>query len=137
VAATFEEESMDTTGLTAIVGLLVALSVASERLVEIIKGFIPPLTGKSTVQWQEGVRRASNQLIAVGAGILTAYLASPAIPEEVFPATRGATVIALGLLASGGSGFWNAVLSYVLQVKDIKEAAARDARGKVGLPVPK
>ncbi|HEV8356004.1 MAG TPA: hypothetical protein VGQ17_04465 [Gemmatimonadales bacterium] len=128
---------MDMTKVVAIVGLLVALSVASERLVEIIKGVIPPLTGKSTVQWKEGVRRTVNQLLAVGAGILTAYLARPAIPQEALPATNDTTIIALGLLASGGSGFWNAVLTYVLQVKDIKEAAVKTARTGAGLAVPK
>jgi hypothetical protein len=30
--------------------------------------------------------------------------------------------VALGLLASGGSGFWNAVLGYVKNVKDIKKS---------------
>jgi len=128
---------MDMTKVTAIVGLLVALSIASERLVEIVKGVVPPLTGKSAVQWKEGVRRTANQLLAVGAGVLTAYLARPAIPAEALPATSDATILALGLLASGGSGLWNAVLSYVLQVKDIKEAAAKSARETAGLTVPK
>ncbi len=128
---------MDMTKVVAIVGLLVALSVASERLVEIIKGVIPPLTGKSAVQWKEGVRRTINQLLAVGAGIFTAYLARPVIPTEALPAANTSTIIALGLLASGGSGFWNAVLTYVLQVKDLKEAAATNARVGAGLAVPK
>lgn len=74
---------MDMTRVVAIVGLLVALSVASERVVEIVKGLIPRLTGKSEVKWKEGVRRTLNQLLAVGAGILTAYLARPALPLEV------------------------------------------------------
>jgi hypothetical protein len=128
---------MDSTHLVAVVGLLVALSVASERLVEIVKGLVPPLSGKSTTQWKENVRRTANQLLAVGAGIATAYLALPAIPQDVLPITNDlTTTIALGLLASGGSGFWNAILTYVLQVKDIKEAAARKAREGAGLPVP-
>jgi hypothetical protein len=32
--------------------------------------------------------------------------------------------IALGLLASGGSGFWNSVLSYILEVKNIRAGIA-------------
>jgi hypothetical protein len=32
--------------------------------------------------------------------------------------------LALGLLASGGSGFWNSILTYVNKAKDIKVAAA-------------
>ena len=127
---------MDLTKLAAIVGLLVALSVASERLVEIIKGVIPWLTGKHEDKTKEGWRRALNQLLAVGAGILTAYVARPVIPLEALPATNTLAIIALGLLASGGSGFWNAVLTYVLQLKDIQEAAAKQAREAAKLPVP-
>jgi len=33
--------------------------------------------------------------------------------------------VVLGLLASGGSGFWNAILTYVLQVKNLKKAAVQ------------
>ncbi len=127
---------MDMTKLTAIVGVLIALSIASERLVEIIKGLFPKLTGKSGTVKGEGLRCAANQVLAVVAGIVTAWLASSAIPQEVLPIKNWWEIIALGLLASGGSGFWNAVLSYVLQVKDLKEAAARAARGSAGLTVP-
>ncbi len=128
---------MDMTNVTAIVGVLVALSVATERAVEIVKGVIPQLTGKSDSQKKEGLRRAANQLLAVGAGMLTTYLARPAIPQDLLPPTSDSSVIALGLLASGGSGFWNSVLSYVLQVKDLKEVAATTARQQAGLATPK
>ena len=32
--------------------------------------------------------------------------------------------LALGLLASGGSGFWNSILTYVTKAKDLKAAEA-------------
>lgn len=123
--------------ITAIVGLLIALSVASERLVEIVKGLIPPLSGKFKDPRTEGWRCAANQLLAVAAGVLTAFLAAPAIPSEVLPqsATGSWTILALGLLASGGSGLWNAVLSYVLLLKDDKAAGVKKAREAVLLPV--
>jgi hypothetical protein len=35
---------MDTTKLTTVISLLIALSIASERLVDIIKGLVPWLT---------------------------------------------------------------------------------------------
>ena len=92
---------MDTSQLTSVVGLLVALSVASERLVEIIKGGVPPLTGKGTVLWKENVRRSANQALAVGAGILTAYLARPAIPAGVLQLTDDAGAIQPGVLHRG------------------------------------
>jgi hypothetical protein len=128
---------MDTTQLAAIVGLLIALSVASERLVEIVKGVIPPLNGKSDVPWKENMRRTVLQLLAVGAGIGTAFLARPTIPQEALSSTSDTAIIALGLLASGGSGFWNSVLTYVLKLKDIKEVQAIAARKAEDLPVAK
>jgi len=121
--------------LSAMIGLLIALSVATERLVEIVKGVVPPLNGKSTIAWRENLRCACNQLLAVGAGVLTAFLARPAIPAELLPSTNATAMVALGLLASGGSGFWNSVLAYVLSLKDMKAVAARDARRQAGLPV--
>jgi hypothetical protein len=120
---------MNHTHLTAIMSLLIALSIAAERLVEIVRGFIPALnTPRADAKW-EGRRRAGLQLIAVGAGVLTAWLARGAIPTELVDVTSGWSVLALRLLASGGSGFWNAILTYFLKVKDIKAAEA-DARKK-------
>ncbi|MFW9878570.1 MAG: hypothetical protein ACFFG0_36275 [Candidatus Thorarchaeota archaeon] len=107
---------------TSIVMTIIALSVASERLVEIIKGFIPWLERKNDDKRKEGFRRAFLHCIAVISGVVTAYLASPAI-EGILPKTFDYTRswLALGLLASGGSGFWNVVLSYLGKVKDIKK----------------
>ena len=110
---------MDLTKLTALVSLIVALSIASERLVEIIKGFVPYLDQKKDDAKDEGRRRASLQIIAVTAAILTTYLARDYVPTELFNASQGLSIIGLGLLASGGSGFWNSILSYLLKVKDI------------------
>jgi hypothetical protein len=42
--------------------------------------------------------------------------------------------LALGLLASGGSGFWNSILAYITKAKDVKAAEAEtrqiEARAK-------
>ncbi len=127
--------------LTTIIGLLVILSVASERLVEIIKSSIPWLNtkkiaapnaaadDKEKMAKHEGWRHAALQLLAVGAGITTAFLARPAIPSEMIPDTFLA-YLALGLLASGGSGFWNAVLTYILEVKDLKALEVDEGQRK-------
>ena len=114
---------MDVGKLAAIVGVLVALSVASERLVEIIKGFSKFLSDANPDPVGDRWRRMLLQLIAVGAGIVTALLTQPAI-KGVVPGLSDNVwgILALGLLASGGSGFWNAILAYVLNVKDIKKA---------------
>lgn len=114
---------MDTTKLVAVVGLLIALSAASERFVEIIKGFAPSLNTEESDARKEGYRKAKLQILAVFAGIITTLLARPSIPSELMPSGPW-SFIALGLLASGGSGLWNSVLTYLLEIKNIKENLA-------------
>ena len=116
---------MDIGNLSTIVSILVALSVASERLVEIIKGLSSFLNTQNSDSTKERLRRAALQALAVLAGIITALLAQPAI-KDIVPGLSGhwKGIVALGLLASGGSGFWNAILGYVLNVKDIKKVEA-------------
>ncbi len=110
--------------LETTVGLLAALSVSSERLVEIIKGLVPYLNEKKTDPKAEGRRKATLQVLAVAAGIATTTLAfaTNSLPPEALPAGWYSPIgiFTVGLLVSGGSGFWNAILSYVLQVKNIK-----------------
>ena len=115
---------MDTTKIIAIVSLILALSIASERLVEIIKGLIPVLDKENTDPRKERLRHACLQFLAVLSGIATAYLAKDAIPVEIQNAAKGWGLIGLGLLASGGSGLWNSILAYVTHAKDLKEADA-------------
>ena len=115
---------MDTTKLTTVISLLVALSIASERLVDIIKGLIPWLNQPRRKPAEEGWRKAVLQIIAVIAGITTAWLASAAIPKGIGIPDDWTGTLALGLLASGGSGFWNSILTYVTKAKDLKAAEA-------------
>jgi hypothetical protein len=116
---------MDATKLTAFVSLMIGLSVATERLVEIIKGLFETLNCERPDPVAEGRRKSSLQIIAVLAGIATAWAASPYIPVELARPTESWHVIGLGLLASGGSGFWNSIATYVLRLKDLKEAQAK------------
>lgn len=112
---------MDT--LLSFVTLLITLSIASERLVEIIKNAIPWLNNRNSDSKKEGWRRSILQAMAVIAGILTAYLTGPSLGDLVpgiWKTTPG--LLALGLLVSGGSGLWNTVLSYLLNLKNIKAA---------------
>lgn len=115
---------MEITKLTTIVSLILALSIASERFVEIIKGLFPPLNLENSDPKKEGWRRAALHVLAVIAGIVTALLARPAIPESVYKPSSDMSILALGLLASGGSALWNSVLTYFLKIKDIKELDA-------------
>ncbi len=107
--------------LTTIVTLLITLSIASERLVEIIKGIVPFLNQKKDDPTEEGRRKSALQAMAVGAGIVTALLARSVV-AEIMPAWSSIPgLLALGLLASGGSGLWNSVLDYLLKIKAGKQ----------------
>lgn len=124
--------------------MLIALSVATERAVEIIKSLSPWLNTAHPDAKTEGWRRAALQVMAVISGIAIAAFTWPVIAEvlerpagDIDPLTVGA----VGLLASGGSGFWNTILTYVLKIKDlkaaeVKERAAQPAEATV-IPHPK
>jgi hypothetical protein len=119
-----------TQNLTLIVTLLLALSIASERIAEIIKGYVPSIfkrkdniKGKE-MEEEEERRRSHVQILSIACGIGTTFLTAPVLPDELLPAMDGVrwiSILALGLLSSGGSALWNAVLSYLLKVKDLKD----------------
>jgi hypothetical protein len=123
--------------LSTAVAVLTALSVASERLVEIVKGWIPYLNqkfdatpkkrpqNKKEYFESEGVRKAIIQLMAVAAGIATAMLARPAIVSILPNWDSTSHFLALGLLTSGGSGFWNSIQSSMVQMKTGKTVQAK------------
>ena len=123
---------MDATKIAAIVSVILALSIASERLVEIFKGFFPKLNNENPDPKAEGRRRSYLQLLAVVAGVITAFLSRDYIPPEVAKPTESWSILGLGLLASGGSGFWNSVLTYVTKAKDIKTVQADVAKKTAG-----
>ena len=125
---------MDMNKLTTIVSLIMALSIASERLVEIIKGLIPFLNQENADATKEGWRRAALHILAVAAGIVTALLARSSIPENVYAPSNDWSLIALGFLASGGSSLWNSVLTYLLKIKDLKELDAKEKKAALGEP---
>jgi hypothetical protein len=105
--------------LSKYISLLAGISVAAERLVEIIKGLIPWLAKENPDPDTELRRKAMLQALAAIAGIVTVLIAST-IPELGLPKSPAALVV-LGLLSSGGSGLWNAVLDYLKAIKDIKQ----------------
>lgn len=119
---------MDPTFLSTNVAYLVALSMAAERLVEILRGFplfaFPkktpppgpqgPVTDVAVAQ-DEAKRVAKINLLSVVTGIITAALA---YIIHALPAGNWGNVLIFGVLAGAGSGFWNAVLSYLLQLKN-------------------
>lgn len=117
---------MDSGVVITVFAVLASLSLAAERLVEILKNSIP-LLQKEKSSLDSNVRRALVEALSVGAGILTAWLAWDAISTslpDIFQSVW--SMIALGLLASGGSAMWNSLLKYAIAAKNlkIKEAIA-------------
>lgn len=112
----------------AVVGYVLALSISAERMVEITKGIFPWLDQAKTDPASESRRRALLQFLAVISGIATAYFGKDIAPPALAGFSTNLGIICLGLMASGGSGFWNAILTYVLQVKDIKRVEADKAK---------
>src|SRR2546425_7973719 len=112
--------------LTAFITLMGSLSIAVERVVEILKGMIPVLAKESQGN-AESVRRAALQILAGVIGALIAYGVQPEIASTM-PALSAEKVgwvsyAIVGLLSSGGSGLWNHVLDIVRAMKVSREAA--------------
>lgn len=154
---------MDMNKLTAVVTIIVTLSIATERLVEIIRKlfgnyFNPPELNEigAPINPEEEIKHKTRMnLLAIICGIITAFLSSPILAgifKDLFPAGTNCKfyglfnlgssgdcgfelnggsiliIIALGLLASGGSGLWNSILEYLLKVKDLKKVEVSRAR---------
>jgi undecaprenyl pyrophosphate phosphatase UppP len=121
------------TQISNIVSLLAALSVATERLVEIIKGAIPWLNNQNKNSTIESWRQVALHVLAAVSGFVSAWMAGSTV-SGVIPASWNhlGGYIVIGLLVSGGSGFWNSILSYAKASKDIQEGktpASQPAEG--------
>lgn len=114
--------------LPDIVTLILALSTASERLVTLIKGssrwLNTPNKDADKERWRQWVLR----LIAIGSGLITAFLSSEFILQQGY---SWLGIVGLGLMAAGGSDLWNSSLGYLNSLKDQKKGAGEKA--KVGL----
>lgn len=120
--------------LTSLVTLLLALSLATERLVTIIKTLFPgTLADEKKTEAQEidlvsdKWRRFAVQIISfVCAWFTASFLAKDgfnpvgcvSIGDE--EANHCFPIWALGMLSTGGSAFWNNILGYTKAVKDIR-----------------
>jgi hypothetical protein len=108
---------MNITEITKLVTLVLAISVAGERLVALITTLFPWLAAGPTPTApadpkKEAIRKTILMIITFLCCLLTAYL---------IPGNSGKINIALlALLASGGSTFWTSLLGYTKAVSDIK-----------------
>lgn len=120
--------------IESLVSVILALSLASERLVEVVKGIFPKLGEPLADVNAEARRRMILQLLAIAAGITTAVLAADTLKtvlsddaKKLLDRNEWELLVGLGLLASGGSGLWNGVLGYVQQIKNLKKLQVKEA----------
>lgn len=112
---------MDISNTLALLG---ALSVASERIVEVAKGLWPWLNKDTPDNLKnEGHRKAAILIVSAIAGVLMALLAQN-VPGTGINDKGPLTTIALGLLSAGGSGFWNSVQTSLNKLKDAAKKLA-------------
>lgn len=108
------------------VSLMAGISIAVERVVEMIKGAVPPLA--NTWAKNDQVRAGILQLLAtaLGAGIASQMpdQVRNAMPLGLAVPLHWPTYAVLGLMASSGSGAWNHVLDILAAVKTKQETLA-------------
>lgn len=113
--------------LSTFTAAMAGLSIAVERVVEMIKGAIPALA--RTWPNHDEVRASILQFTAAAVG---AVIASQ-MPEQIrsaLPASFGVEVhwpmyCVIGLMASGGSGAWNHALDILGAIKSKQESSAQ------------
>jgi hypothetical protein len=121
---------MDINNLSSTVTLLAALSVASERLVEIVKGFFSFLSTENPDPTLERRRKLALQILALLAGLATALLTKDTSAVKALIPDSKLAWVALGLLASGGSGFWNSIQTYLAKAKELKKAEVENKKAE-------
>jgi len=137
---------MDT--LTAFLSAMIALSAAVERVVEILKGMFQRLREdpdpRTDLQGKGAARRRLVlQVLAALAGTVAALTIGPqnflkSLPDGGYESpVRWIAAVFIGLMASGGSAFWNHALDIVGAIKNAKESLAAAQQAPVAMkPVP-
>jgi len=120
-------------GLSA---LLLATSLATERLIAILKTMIPWLARENTTAEKEVDLKADMQrrLVLQGLALVASYVTVALVFDTWCPWKK----VALGewsyyqgvlaFLGSAGSAFWAGVVGYVKEVKDAKTVEVANAR---------
>lgn len=119
--------------LKAVLAHQIFLSIGVERIIEILKGFLPiwplvPSDTKAASASSERLRCAAITLLAAAIG--TAFCWGIHL-NILHVAHVRSGYIAAGLVASAGAAFWNHILDILKAVKVEKESAAAAALGKV------
>src|SRR5438309_1629335 len=110
--------------LATLFGFLAVLSMATERITEVIKGF-PLLSVLLVTERKPGAgeeaRKAAIQILAIiiGTGLTVATKAQ--LTETFGLHVDGWACLVFGAMASGGSGLWNSALDIVREVNHQKQ----------------
>ena len=119
--------------ITSVVSFLAALSVATERITEIIKG-LPILSGWLAMERPansnaEALRKASVQIIALLCGSLVTYLVrQPLAAKLQISDIQPYMYVVFGATASGGSGVWNSALDILREVNRQKQITTENLK---------
>jgi hypothetical protein len=117
---------MDVNSVTTLVGFVAGLSVATERLTEVIKG-VPGISSLLAVDMKgskEELRKAVIHVVAIAIGAFLTYLSYSQIATAIGSQSVNIGVCLLfGAMAAGGSGMWNSVLDIVRGVNKQKQIA--------------
>lgn len=142
---------MNIADLSATVSLLLAVSLATERWVAIVKTLFPALAKEkidadgNTDLVEDRPRRLVVQAVALaGAWLVAAFVAGKGdlASGKAFIGLMNAGTLAIpvpvvALLASGGSAFWTQVLQFAGAVKDVavtrKASETMESRAKAGV----
>lgn len=123
--------------LNKLLAILAALSVATERITEVIKTM--PLLSKwfadeKEEPHREELRKLSIHLLAIAIGAL---LASQLPKVDGLPSDHWYIFLIYGAMASGGSGVWNSALDIVREFNKQKQLVTDQMKANVasGKPV--
>jgi hypothetical protein len=111
------------TALTLVLGV----SVAVERVTEILKQMIPLLAKERSDENAENRRRASLQILSAVVGTVIAWQGQLQLAGH----SGGVVYLLIGAMSSGGSAFWNHALDAVRASKVTREAIAEEAETRV------
>jgi len=112
---------MNMTNLTALLAFVAGLSVATERITEVIKGLWPWLTTEKRATAEE-VRKAVVHILAIAIGAVLAWLSYSQVASVIGSQAGSIGMYLLfGAMASGGSGLWNSVLDIVRETNRQKQ----------------
>ena len=116
---------------------LAAMSLATERLVVIVKTIFPGLSAKSPAKPGQSddeadrVRRLIVLGVAYVCALATGWIVADGWTIEFGTHGRSISIFGVALLACGGSAFWAQVVSFASAAKDARQFETKKLRDEV------